>query len=252
MKIILRYGLGIWIAAVIVAAFYWVKPATGFGLPESVGNVSRIVIFHVPAAMVMVLWFAAGAFFAFKYLTHRRPEDDRKSVTALELGMLFGVLATVTGSIFAYQAWNSAWNWDPRETSVLAQLLIYIAYFALRSGISDREQRGRVSGAYALFALATVPFLIFILPRIPAFSSIHPVGTLTNRGGLDIPYKVTLYSALVGYIWLGIRIFRTQVAAGNIEAKLEEIDGLENSSSATVAPRVVRRVPLSSENGTKN
>jgi hypothetical protein len=33
---------------------------------------------------------------------------------------------------------------------------------------------------------------------------------------------------------------------------LEEIDGLENSSSATVAPRVVRRVPLSSENGTKN
>lgn len=251
IKLVLRYGLVFWMAAVIVAAFYWVRPAAGFVGDDgkSGPNVARIMIFHVPAAMVTVLCFVVGTWFAAQYLRTRRIEDDRKSVAALELAMLFGVLATVTGSIFAYFMWATAWNWDPRETSMLAQLLIYVAYFALRGGIADEEQRAKFSAGYAIFALATVPFLIFIVPRIPQLQSLHPTDTLWDPRKLDSAYKITLYSALIGYIWTFVRLFRIQVGVSNLEAQWEETHELEAHRHAAVAPRVVRRVPVSSPSG---
>jgi len=51
-------------------------------------------------------------------------------------------------------------------------LLIYAAYFALRSAIEDPEQRARLSAVYSLLAFATVPFLVFVIPRI--YDSLHP------------------------------------------------------------------------------
>ena len=51
---------------------------------------------------------------------------------AIELGLIFGVLATVTGAIWARIKWGAYWNWDPRQTSILISLLFYGAYLALR------------------------------------------------------------------------------------------------------------------------
>ncbi len=62
------------------------------------------------------------------------------SVSA-ELGFLFCIIATVSGSIFAKATWGgSYWNWDPRETSIFVLLLIYGAYFV--SGHLWTSQRG--------------------------------------------------------------------------------------------------------------
>jgi heme exporter protein C len=94
-------------------------------------------------------------------------------VAAIEQGFLFSILATATGSIFAKVVWGSFWNWDPRETSILILLLIYGAYFALRSAIDDAERREQLAAVYALLAFVTVPLLIFVVPRL-AESSLHP------------------------------------------------------------------------------
>lgn len=159
--------LGLWIAGVVVAMFLVVPQYAGLG------DAGRIIIMHVPIAWVTSLAFAISAVCSARYLWRRRAADDANAAAAAEVGFLFCILATVTGAIFAQIVWGVFWNWDPRETSILVLLLIYAAYFALRSALDDGEQRRRLAAVYNLFAAVTMPFLLFVAPRV-AESSLHP------------------------------------------------------------------------------
>jgi heme exporter protein C len=159
--------LGLWIAGVVVAMFLVVPQYAGLG------DAGRIIIMHVPTAWVTSLAFAISAVYSVRYLWRRRTADDANAAAAAEVGFLFCILATVTGAIFAQIVWGVFWNWDPRETSILVLLLIYAAYFALRSALDDGEQRRRLAAVYNLFAAVTMPFLLFVAPRV-AESSLHP------------------------------------------------------------------------------
>ena len=94
--------------------------------------------------------FIAAAVWSLLYLLRgAQPRHDRAAAVAIELGLLFGVLATVTGAIWARIEWGACWNWDPRQTSILISLLFYAAYLALRGAVEDPETRARLAAAYA-------------------------------------------------------------------------------------------------------
>jgi heme exporter protein C len=156
-----------WMLAVVVAMFLWVPEY------EGLGNTGRIVMMHVPTAWLSTFAFAVAAWYSLMYLRRRQARDDDRALAATELGFLFSILATVTGSLFAKVVWGSYWNWEPRETSILILLLIYGAYFALRSAIEDGERRRQLAAVYALFAFATAPLLTFVVPRLYD-STLHP------------------------------------------------------------------------------
>lgn len=210
----LKILLGIWMAAVIVAAFLFLPPAAGFREPES----ARMIIFHVPNAMVASLAFIAAAFYAVRYLKSRDPMDDAKSAASAELGLLFAVIATVTGAFFAHRQWGSWWNWDPRETSIVVLLLVYAAYLALRSAIDAPEKRASLSAVYAILSLPAMLFLVFVLPRV--MFSLHPSATLASKGGLSTQYRIVLSAAMVGFIGLYVWMFRIRVALAGLKLKL--------------------------------
>ncbi len=133
---------------------------------------ARILYFHVPMSWIAVLAYVVAMIYAGKYLSRKNIRDDITSSSAAALGTLFCLLATVTGSIWAKFNWGSFWNWDPRQTSIFVLLLIYAAYFALRAAVENEERRARLSAVYAILAAVTVPFFIFILPRIT--EGLHP------------------------------------------------------------------------------
>ncbi|MBC8162827.1 MAG: cytochrome c biogenesis protein CcsA [Roseiflexaceae bacterium] len=162
-----KFLLGLWMAGVIVAMFVIIPQY------EGLGDAGRIIIMHVPTAWVTSLAFVVSGVFSALYLFRRRVSDDASAVAAAEVGFLFCILATATGAIFAQIVWGVFWNWDPRETSILVLLLIYAAYFALRSAIDDDNRKRRLGAVYNLFAAVTMPFLLFVAPRL-ADSSLHP------------------------------------------------------------------------------
>ena len=82
------------------------------------------------------------------------------------------------------------------------QLLIYGAYFVLRSALEDPEKRARLSAAYNLLAFSTVPFLLYVLPR--QMASLHP-GADGNPAFSDMTAPVmrfVFYPAVIGFIGL--------------------------------------------------
>ena len=172
----------------------------------SLGDKARILFFHVPMAWTSVVAFFMSMFYSIRYLTKKEILYDSKAASAAGLGLLFCILATVTGAIWAKFNWGAFWNWDPRQTSIFLLLLIYGAYFALRSAVSSEETRAKLAAVYSILAFVTVPFFIFAVPRI--VSSLHPEPIINVQGkirmdtGMLIIFFASLVSFMMLFFWL--------------------------------------------------
>ncbi|WP_268793931.1 cytochrome c biogenesis protein [Schwartzia succinivorans] len=190
------------------AVFFVVPPA------EGLGNLVRIAFLHIPAAWVSVIAFFMSAWWAAAYLRRGNIRDDARSFSSARLGFVFTLLATVSGAVFSKLTWGAYWNWDPRQTTILVLLLIYGAYLTLRAAMEEYNRRARVSAVYSLFSFLTVPFLVFIVPRL--FFSLHPTPVLNGSGSVDMDpvMLVTLFAAAADatliYIWLLLKSSRKE------------------------------------------
>jgi heme exporter protein C len=229
-----KYGVGAWMLAVILAAFLYAGDAESF-----VPGAARIIFFHLPMAMMATIAFWTSMVYAIHYLRRRQRITDLKSVCAAELGLLYCIVTTITGSIFAKIMWNSFWNWDPRETSILVLLLIYGAYFGLRSAVEDEERRATLAAVYNVFAGVVMPFLVFVVPRIPALQSMHPPN-IWKSGGMSPDYRVVLYSSLLGFLGLFVWMFQLRLRVGLIELRRESEESAVGRPATVTA---TRRVP---------
>ncbi len=161
---------------------------------------AKIIFFHVPTAWLSVIAFLMTMFYGVKYLRKKNMDDDAKSLAALQLGLVFTILATITGSIWAKFNWGTFWNWDPRETSIFILLLIYGSLIALRSAVENDDKRARLSAVYSIIAFLTVPFFIFIMPRIMV--GLHPGSANDDNAGPVVDFKMNINMQMVFYLSL--------------------------------------------------
>ena len=177
-------------------------PAAWYEFPDipGLGEKAKIIFFHVPTAWLSVVAFMMAMIYGIKYLRTNDLDNDSKSNAALQLGMMFCILATVTGSIWAKFNWGTFWNWDPRETSIFVLLLIYGSLFALRSAIENEDKRARLSAVYSIIAFLTVPFFIFIMPRI--MTGLHPGSSNDDNAGPVVDFKTNHNMQYVFYLSL--------------------------------------------------
>jgi len=213
---ILRGLLFAWIAAALAAGFLWAPIVPGLG------PTTRVLYFHIPAAWITVVALAWSMLHSVLYLRRRRMDHDDHAAAAAELGLLFGIVATVSGSMWAKAVWHSYWNWDPRETSIFFLLLIYGAYLALRSSIENDERRARLSAAYSAVAFVTVPFLVFVVPRL--YFSLHPDTVINARGKVDMDPRIQLafLAMLVGFTGLFFWVLSVKVRLSRLERRRAE------------------------------
>jgi heme exporter protein C len=206
----------VWMSLVIVAGFLYAP------LAEKLYEMTRIIYFHIPMAWVAVLAFLVSTVFSILYLVTRSWGDDARAAISAELGILFAVLATASGAIFAKAMWGAFWNWDPRETSIFLLLLIYGAYLTLRSAVEGEDKRARLAAVYNIIAFVTVPFLVFIVPRL--YFSLHPDPLLNAQGRLEMhPRMLQVFLAsLAGFTVLYFWIFDLSWKVTRLKRKLEE------------------------------
>ena len=181
--------------AIIAAIIFLVPPMKGFG------DSAKIIFFHVPTAWVSVVAFFASAFYAAKFLRTRDLAFDALSERAARLGFVFVLLSTASGAIFSKLTWGAYWNWDPRQTTIFVLILIYGAYLTLRAAIPNEKIRAKVSAVYSMLSVLTVPFLMFVLPRM--YFSLHP-----SRVEMDSTVLIVLLAALVDATLIFLKLLR--------------------------------------------
>jgi heme exporter protein C len=176
------------------------SPSKWYEFPFIIGleQNAKIIFFHVPTAWLTVVAFLMSTVFSIQYLRKKNLDYDAKSYAASQLGIIFCILATVTGSVWSKFAWGSFWSWDPRQTSIFALLLIYGAWFALRSAIESEDKRAALSAVYSIIAFLTVPFFIFIMPRI--MTGLHPGSADDTNAGPIVDFKMNSNMQLIFFL----------------------------------------------------
>jgi heme exporter protein C len=167
----------------------------------------RNLYFHVPMWFTMIYLLLISFIYAVKYLKNSKIQYDMQSEAYASVGMLFGILGILTGSIWAKFTWGAFWTNDPKLNASAIGLLMYLAYFVLRASVEDNSKRARIAAVYNIFSYFILVPLLFVLPRLT--DSLHP-GNGGNPGfnsyDLDSNMRTIFYPAVVGWICLGIWI----------------------------------------------
>ena len=135
----------------------------------TMGFVQRIFYFHVPCAWLAMLGALTCGVASALYLFKDSEKAEHVAVSAAELTVVFGLIAIVSGPLWARKAWGVWWQWDVRLTTTALLWIIFIAYlFARRYGGPGGR---RLGAGLALFGAADVP-MIYV--SVSLWRTIHP------------------------------------------------------------------------------
>ena len=166
---------------------------------------ARNLFLHVPMWFTMMVAFAMAFYYSVRFLNDEHMKWDRKAETATAVGLVFGICGLLTGSLWARFTWGTWWTFaEPRMNLSALAMLIFVAYFILRTAFSDEEKRAKISAVYNIFGVTTIPFLLYIIPR--QLPSLHP-GAEGNPAFSEITapeLRIIFYPAVIGFIGIAI------------------------------------------------
>lgn len=210
-------SLAIATAVVLSAAFVLVF----FYAPNDAdqGFVQKIFYLHVPLAIVTLTGFIAGGIFAICYLRTQKSKWDLRSYVAIHTSIVLGLVALITGSIWAKAAWGHWWVWDePTLVSFLIVFLLYATYQPLRFAIEDPRKQARYAAVFAVIAGVFVP-LNFLAVRL-AQSLTHPRVLGTTGGSMPGEMRLTFLVALLGIFLLAVTLWQHELVSKNVKRQL--------------------------------
>jgi heme exporter protein C len=182
----------------------------------------RNLYFHVPMWFGMTFLLIISFSYSIAYLSKNKTEHDFIAVESANMGIVYGILGLLTGMLWAKNTWGTYWTTDPKLNAAAVGMLIYLAYFVLRSSMQDEQQKARVSAIFNIFAFPTFLALIYIMPRLT--DSLHP-GNGGNAGfnqyDRDRQMNLIFYASNIGFILLGMWITLLRVRLRKVEQILE-------------------------------
>ncbi len=195
------------------------------------GIVQKIFYFHVASAWVAFLAFFIVFVFSIMFLSKRKRIYDVIAGVSAEIGVVYTIIVLTTGPIWGRSAWNTWWSWEPRLTTTLILLFMYIAYIMIRNMDGAWEKKGRLASVFGIISFINVP-IVFMSIRWWN-SKLHPVvfgeGANETGGGLEpsmlfalIFTVITMTIVYVVFLQKGIYIERLKIQAERLKEKFQE------------------------------
>lgn len=153
------------------------------------GEGYRILYVHAPAAWMSTMVYTTMALAAAVGLIWRMNVAHAVAASCAAIGASFTVLALATGSLWGRPMWGTWWEWDPRLTSELLLLFLYLGYMGLRSAIEDTARADRASAVLAIVGVVNVPIIHY---SVVWWNSLHQVASVMKIGRPSMPTSMLL------------------------------------------------------------
>lgn len=157
---------------------------TPLAQPQAGGLAQKIFYFHVPSAYALYLSGTVCFIASALYLAGPSDRRDAWAKAGAECASVFGALVMVSGPLWAKKAWGVYWTWDPRLTTLLLSILIYVAIVLLRSFAGGGEAERKFAAAFGVLGTANLPIIHYSVQK---WGGNHPNVLGKGGGGLQHP-----------------------------------------------------------------
>jgi heme exporter protein C len=160
---VLRIAAWPWLIATLAVLVYGFRQAI-FLTPSDAaqGDVGRIFYYHVPSAMLSLVFPYINFLASLAYLSWRRRDPlkalaaDALALAAAEVTVVYTSICLLSGMIWGRATWGIWWTWDWRLTAELLLWLLYVAYLFVRR-FSATGQSQTIAAVLSIFAAIDVP-----------------------------------------------------------------------------------------------
>lgn len=187
---------------------------------KQIGFTQKIFYFHVPMAITSGIAFAVTLVASIAYLLTKNLKWDSWAAAGAELGIIFGVSLLTMGILWTRSTWGVWWTWDPRLTSYLIVMLLYGAYFVLRSSVDNEAQRANYAATIGVLGYITV---IFTMVSTRILRSAHPVVFSLKDPGVEPNMLYTFLIAMFGSFALFGAYLLVKVTTVNLQEEIEKL-----------------------------
>ena len=166
----------------------------------------RIMYVHVPAAWISLEIFTTIAFLSISIFLFKNKNLILFSKSLAPSGILFTLIALVTGSIWGKPTWGTWWAWDARITSMLILFILYTLYLLTFKIFEDQEKSNKISSLIAIIGAINIPIIKF---SVDWWSTLHQPASisLTEKSAIHSSMLVPLTIMTAAFALFSILIF---------------------------------------------
>jgi heme exporter protein C len=170
----------------LIALIFFATPTAQLGAG---GFAQKIFYFHVPSAYAMYLCGTTCLVASAAYLWRETPGRNALAQASAECAVVFGMMVLTSGPLWAKKAWGVYWTWDPRLTTSMLTVLVYVAVVVLRSFAGDGPADRKFAAALGVLGTVLLPIIHY---SVVMWGGNHPTVITGNGGGIADAMKPAL------------------------------------------------------------
>ena len=148
----------------------------------------RIMYVHVPAAWISLGIFSSITFLSIVGYIFKIKNFFLISKSLAPSGLVFNIIALVTGSIWGKPTWGTWWAWDARITSMLLLVLFYIMYLVAWRIYESNDKVFKITSIITILGIINVPIIKY---------SVDWWNTLHQPASINILSKSTIHASML-------------------------------------------------------
>ena len=185
----------------------------------------RIMYVHVPAAWISLGIFSAITFLSIVGYIFKIRNFFLIAKSLAPSGLVFNIIALVTGSIWGKPTWGTWWAWDARITSMLILALFYIMYLVAWRIFEDNDKVFKVTSIITILGIINVPIIKY---SVDWWNTLHQPASINilSKSSIHISMLFPLMTMTAAFALFSLLIFLMKYNTELIKIKNKGLDRL--------------------------
>ena len=185
----------------------------------------RIMYVHVPAAWISLGIFSFITFLSIVGYIFKIKNFFLISKSLAPSGLVFNIVALVTGSIWGKPTWGTWWAWDARITSMLILVLFYIMYLIAWRIYENNDKVFKVTSTITIIGIINVPIIKY---SVDWWNTLHQPASINilSKSSIHISMLFPLLIMTAAFALFSLLIFLMKYNTELIKIKNKGLDRL--------------------------